>query len=113
MTVEEAATLVHTAPEGIVLHFRPESPGFVALKAQPCPLFVFGGCLVYHSRPYNCRRFACMRPEPKTEKLELTGALGCVNLEARVRHSRVARRLYARIQNKAQAWAMRHGWKIA
>lgn len=111
MTKEEAAVIVHAAPEGIVMHFRPtDREGFVALKAKPCPLFVFNGCLVYHSRPYNCRRFACMRPDPKTEKFEESED-GCLNFEARIANSRSARRLAARIQNKAKSWALKHGWK--
>lgn len=113
MTKQEAAEVVHAAPLEIVLHFRQVDSDFVAMKAQPCPLFVFGGCLVYNSRPYNCRRFACMRPDPKTEKLEMGGGLGCKNLEARVVNSRAARRLYQRILNKAGGWAQAHGWKIA
>ncbi len=113
MTKAEAAAVVHAAPPEIKLNFRPGLDGFVAMQTGPCPLFVFGGCLVYHARPYNCRRFACMRPEPKKEKLELSGAIGCLNLEARLIHSRIARRLYQRIQSKAQAWAQSHGWKIA
>lgn len=111
MSREEAAALVHAAPKEIVLHFRDAGDNFVALKAKPCPLFVFNGCLVYESRPYNCRRFACMRPDPKKEKLELSGSLGCVNLEARVIHSKSAQRLAQKIQNKAMSWAYSHGWK--
>jgi Fe-S-cluster containining protein len=82
MTKEEAAVLVHAAPPQIVMHFRPieGSEGrYVALKAQPCPLFVFNGCLVYNSRPYNCRRFGCMRPDPKTEPFEIDSPYGSLH----------------------------------
>lgn len=106
MTKQEATTLVHHAPPTITLHFRPVDEKFVALKAGPCPLYVFKTCLAYEHRPYNCRRFACMRPDVKTEKFEADGG----NLMARVQTSRVARRLYAKIQRKAQRWAVQHGW---
>lgn len=106
MTQHEAAVLVHEAPKEIVMHFRPAGEGFVALKAAPCPLFAFNTCLVYNHRPYNCRRFACMRPDPKSEPFEADGG----NMMARVKTSRIARRLAVRIQNKAQGWAQKHGW---
>jgi Fe-S-cluster containining protein len=106
MTKQEAAVLVHHAPKEIAMQFRPVDDKFVALKAQPCPLFAFGGCLVYHYRPYNCRRFACMRPDPKTEPFDATGA----NMMRRVEQSRDARRLAQRIQAKAQGWAQKYGW---
>lgn len=108
MTKEEAAVLVHETPTEIRLEFRDAGDGFVALKAQPCPLYVFGGCLVYEHRPYNCRRFACLRPDVKAEPFELNGG----NLMARVRTSRVARRMAQRIQRKAQGWAQAHGWNL-
>lgn len=104
MTHQEAAVLVHEAPPTITLQFRPVDERFVAMKAGPCPLFVFNGCLVYSHRPYNCRRFACMRPDPKAEKWDDR------NMEVRVKTSRVARRMAERIQRKSQGWAQRHGW---
>lgn len=109
MTHQEAAVLVHHAPPEISMQFRPVDDGFVALKAAPCPLFVFNGCLVYSHRPYNCRRFACMRPDVKAEPFEADGG----NLTARVKTSRVARRLYAKIQRKSMKWARAHGWPNA
>lgn len=110
MTKEEAAILVHHAPKEIKLHFRPEGDRFVALKAQPCPLFLWGGCAVYEYRPYNCRRFACMRPDPKTESWAFTESGDCANLWDRLATSRIARRLGQLIQRKAQKWARAHGW---
>lgn len=84
---------------------------FVAMKAHPCPMFIFNSCVVYAHRPFNCRRFACMRPDPKTEPLELGGnGNGCLNAMDRYETSRVARRLMERIQRKAQGWAHRFGW---
>lgn len=106
MTREEAAAIVHAAPPTVRLEFRPESGNFVALKAGPCPLFAFSQCLVYDVRPYNCRRFGCMRPDVKAEPFEADGG----NLTARVKTSRVARRMAERMQRKAQIWARAHGW---
>lgn len=99
--------LVLHAPKEITMNFRPtEDPKFVAMQAGPCPLFVFNGCLVYEHRPYNCRRFACMRPDVKAEPFEVDGS----NLLDRVKTSRVARRLATQIQRKARRWADKHGW---
>lgn len=116
MTKQEAAVLVHHAPKEIVMHFRPIDETFVALKAGPCPLYAFQTCLVYDYRPYNCRRFACMRPDPTSEPWEAGGPLGNRNLGDRVLpqspgYSRAARRLYERIQRKAMGWAHKYGWK--
>lgn len=111
MTVEEKATLSLHAPPEIPLTFLPtENPRFVVLKAAPCPLFVFGGCLVYAHRPYVCRRFACMRPDPKSEPLEMSIDIS-VNAEDRLIQNRVARRQLVQIQRKAQRWGRSHGWK--
>lgn len=108
MTHEEAAVLVHEAPPQLKMQFRSAGDGFVALKAAPCPLYIFGGCVVYKHRPYNCRRFACLRPDVKSEPFEANSG----NLMARVRTSRVARRMAQRIQRKAQGWALAHGWTL-
>ena len=91
-----------------------EKDGWIALRAKPCPFFTEAqGCSVYEIRPTNCRRFACMRPDPKTEPLELHGPMGCANLYERVRSSRMIRRLYQQIQRKAQRWGLKHGWAPA
>lgn len=107
MTKLEAAAITHAAPSGIRLTFRPLDEDFVALKAGPCPLFVFGSCLVYPVRPYNCRRFNCLRPDPKSEPLD-----GDKNWRIRTEQSRIAKRLYSRLQNKAMGWAQKMGWPI-
>lgn len=109
MTKEEAAVIVHAAPREIQLQFRSVDEKYVALKAAPCPLFVFKGCLVYSSRPYNCRRFGCMRPDVKAEPFDLNGR----NLMDRVKTSRIARRMAEQMQRKAQRWAVRHGWSLS
>jgi Fe-S-cluster containining protein len=108
MTTQEAAAIVHAAPKEIAMHFRPAGGDFVALKAAPCPLFAFNTCLVYAVRPYNCRRFGCMRPDVQAEPFEPDGG----NLMKRVQQSRTARRLAERMQRKAQGWAQKMGWPI-
>ncbi len=58
-----------------------------------------------------------MRPDPKTEPFEPEdfdpgkGMYGSKNLSDRLVGSRVVRRLYSRIQRKAQRWALAHGWR--
>lgn len=106
MTKEEAALLVHHAPKEIRMSFRPLDEKFVAMKAGPCPLYAFETCLVYEHRPFNCRRFACMRPDPASEPFEKDGG----NLRSRVQTSRIAARMYAVIQRKAMRFARKHGW---
>ena len=109
MTHQEAAALVHAAPREIALHFRPlEQPGFVAMKAGPCPLYAFGGCLAYAARPYNCRRYVCLRADVQTEAFDSTGQ----TVRVRVRRSRAMRRIAERTQRKAQRWALNHGWRV-
>lgn len=106
MTKAEAAAIVHAAPPTIAMQFRDAGEGFVALKAQPCPLYVFNRCLVYDVRPYNCRRFGCLRPDVKAEPFDVSGA----NLMDRVKTSRVARRMAVQMQRKAQRWGRKMGW---
>lgn len=90
---------------------------------RPCPLLGEGAngkmvCTIHEHKPYNCRRFACMRPDPKTEPFQPAplspylkyGNIGCANLRDRLVSSRVARRTYALIQRKAQRWAVKYGW---
>lgn len=112
MTKEEANTLVFHAPPTVTLQFRPLHDNFVAMKVGPCPLYVFHTCIVYEHRPYQCRRFACMRPDTQSEPFEEGGPLGCKNLSDRVATSRVALRQAKHIQKKAQGWAQAHGWNV-
>lgn len=111
MTREEWEMLKPSIPLGVDVVFRDVNEKFIALKAQPCPLHIFNRCTVYEVRPYNCRRFGCMRPDPKTEVFELGGPLGCKNLSERVEKSRDARRQAIRMQHKAQRWGRKHGWE--
>lgn len=117
MTKAEQASVMLAAstlaPDALLLWLPTNTPAFVALQAQPCPLFdaTTKQCRIYAFRPYNCRRFACMRPDPATEPLRLHHKTGeCLNWLIRVKQSRPARRLYQRIQNRAMGWAQSHGW---
>lgn len=116
MTIEERAAILPKIPVGIETVWRDVGGSFVALKAHPCPFFIFGECVVYDVRPYNCRRFACLRPDPKTEPFEMTpvdpprNPTGCENADARINTSRAALRLMQKIQRKASRWGLRHGW---
>lgn len=112
MTHEERLAILPHVPQGLVTHWRPIDDKFVALKAGPCPFYIFKECLVYPVRPYNCRRFACMRPDPKAEPWEEggDGPNKVRNVDDRIALSRPARRLAAKIQHKAQKWALKHGW---
>ena len=126
MTQQEARVVMEIAQSRLTIgqlnrvHWSPTSHvGFVSLQAAPCP-FLEGQntCLVHDVRPFNCRRFGCLRPDPTAEPLVMApasswlqyGRVGCSNLRERLIQSRVARRLYARLQRKGQRWARAHGW---
>lgn len=106
-TVELAASV--TARDAVLGWEADPTDGFVRLLAGPCPLYAehqgLGQCRVYTYRPYNCRRFGCMRPDVKAEPFD------GLNMSDRVKTSRIARRLAEKLQRKAQRWARIHGWK--
>lgn len=108
MTHEERLVLMRAIPQGLVTQWRPIDEMFVALKAGPCPLYAFKTCLVYAVRPFNCRRFGCMRPDVVAEPFEANGA----NMMDRTNTSRVAWRMAKLMQRKAQRWARKHGWNV-
>lgn len=109
LTVEEAIALKLRAPEGIKLQFRPHPDGgnFLIMKAGPCPFFAFNTCTVYEHRPYNCRRFGCMRPNVEEEEFYPDGS----NMDIRVDNDKDAAKLARWMQKRAQPWAAAHGWK--
>jgi Fe-S-cluster containining protein len=127
MTFEEQQVVMRYAEQHLTIgqlnrvtfsHHR--DPRFVELNAGPCP-FLEGRnqCLVHPVRPYNCRRFGCLRPDVEAEPLVMAplsrflkfGSIGCSNLRERLVQSRIARRAYALLQRKGQRWALAHGWR--
>lgn len=95
MTYEERAVLnAHLGSRAMDLKWdNKDLPlSHTGLVAKPCPLYGTGsdglpGCTVYSVRPYNCRRFSCLKPQTRDQ-----------------------RRFLERYQRKAQRWALRHGW---
>jgi len=112
MTTQERAVLQANAPHGVELTFEPmPDERFVALHAQPCPLLnADGACTVYAHRPYNCRRFICLR-EPN-EPWITAPPDGCVNLDRRITGtgSHQAMAFYRSQERRHQPWAIAHGW---
>lgn len=114
--------VVLTPEEWAVLHeVRPDCPAPVPFEGRfllfqgRCPLLnETRRCTVYPVRPFNCRRFLCGRADAATEPLVMdthgTGTLACANFRVRFLTSRPFRRQAQRIQTKAQAWALAHGW---
>jgi len=85
---------------------------FISLQAAPCPLLDGNRCTVYEVRPYNCRRWGCLRPNLDEQFEPDHGEFGCANVRDRVTQDRKARRFMARLQSKAQRWALNHGWSV-
>lgn len=116
MTVEEGEAL-RTAPTMRAevwksLTWEAVPGGFIALQAAPCPLLDGNRCTVYEVRPYNCRRWGCLRPNLDEQFEPDHGKFGCANARERVESNRDARRFMERLQSKAQRWAVNHGWRV-
>lgn len=113
MTAEERDVILNSVGPEVeaILKWRPDpTPGFVQLKAQPCPLLAAdGSCSVYDVRPYNCRRFMCGRVGDEAWEVNPDGS--CHNLTARLAQSRPFRRYVELVQRRAGRWALAHGWK--
>lgn len=109
MTHSERQEIERVSPAAMT--WQPDThPALVRLMASPCPLYD-GGCTVYAVRPYNCRRFSCSRPDPKTEPFESGGPMGCYNLSERVDESLRFMNWYRGYQRRAQReWGDSHGW---
>ena len=112
MSHQEADLVVAntTRPLAWVPHPNAGLVGLVHPEGRPqCPLLGDDGlCTIHAVRPYNCRRFLCLR-DPG-EPLQPGGPLGCRNTETRVIQVRGARRFYEKNQRRAQRWARDHGW---
>ncbi len=114
MTQEEKALLEQAVSEEkrATLVWKPYTDGVrVTLQGPPCPLLEGNRCTVYPVRPYQCRRWGCFRPDPKTEPLIVDhGFLGAKNTRERFEQSRTVRREFKLMEHKAQRWALKHGW---
>lgn len=84
---------------------------FYLLERGPCPFLADKSCLIYHDRPFNCRRFMCGRVDPRQESFEEGGPMGCFNLQDRIETSARFEEFAAANQRRAQKWALDHGWK--
>lgn len=104
MTSEERTLFLRSLLDGVKTQWRETDDGMWALKAKPCPAYLFNECTVYENRPYECRRYGCLRPDVKTEPWTETGHM------ERFQTSRVARRMLTLMQNRAMRWAEKHGW---
>ena len=111
---EQAEIVAYVSPDlAATLRWASDESGrFVRLQAHPCPLLrADNRCGVYPVRPYNCRRWGCMRADVTKEPLEPDHSfLGCANARERFHQNRGIRRQLAHMQTKAQRWALRHGW---
>lgn len=108
MTHAERAEIERVS--SLVLSWQPHDDSrFVRLLAHPCPLLASDEqgqavCTVHAVRPYNCRRWGCFRDD-------CSEAVDMRVIPVHVLKSRELRRQYARLQRKAQGWAMAHGWE--
>lgn len=107
MTLAERRVLEAHAEQALrplAWRYHPQT-GFTVLNAAPCPFVTDDNrCGVYDVRPYNCRRFACMRPDPSAEPF------GGAAMDARLRAAETAPAV-DQVQAEAQPWALAHGWK--
>jgi Fe-S-cluster containining protein len=112
MTTQERAEVLANAPKGVTLAFQPLADDrFVALEAGPCPLLSEdGSCTIYAHRPYNCRRFICLR-QPDEPWISAPPD-GCVNLDRRISGtgSHQAMAFFRSQERRHQPWALAHGW---
>lgn len=90
---------------------RHDDPKFAILSTGPCPFLADNNeCLIYASRPFNCRRFMCGRVDVEAESFEMGGPLGSYNLSDRIETSRRFMEFYQSREHHAQKWAKEHGW---
>lgn len=98
MTHAERREIERVAPSHVVLSWRPHADDrFTRLSAGPCPLYLDAQCSVYAVRPFNCRRFGCLRTDyaqPYDQGPQ----------------TRQDRRQLVVMQRHAQRWGRSHGW---
>lgn len=92
-----------------------DHPAFVKLVARPCPLYDADaqGCTVYDVRPFNCRRFGCMRSDVATEPFP-AGGVPVILERAKAKgvdHLADTLRGLDALHQADAAWALAHGWK--
>ena len=76
------------------------------LEAGPCPFVTDANtCAVYDVRPFNCRRFGCMRADVGAV------AFGSSEMTALADVPEIRAEMVA-IQAEAQPWALAHSWKV-
>lgn len=118
VTRDEVAAMQAADPQP--LNVEPHERGFLRI-VMPAGRCVYlkreldgqATCGIYEARPFQCRRFMCLRPDPKTEPWEGSGPLGCRNLSDRLAESRYAMTFYESNQRRAGKWALAHGWTKA
>lgn len=98
-------------PMAAALSWAPHADGGFLRLLTPggCPLLSKDDtgravCTVHAVRPYNCRRWGCYRSD-YTQPADMAGPVPVTVLR-----TRDLRRQYARMQRKAQRWAVTHGW---
>lgn len=100
----------------MALDVRPLTDRLVEVRTpNGCPFLTReisgqAACSIYEARPFQCRRFMCLRPDPTTEPFEVGGPLGCRNLSDRLDDSQHAMTFYQSHQRRAQKWARTMGW---
>lgn len=117
LTVSEGAALQAATSKPLLFNTREARDGWLRLTADgACPLLQreadgSATCTAWESRPYQCRRFMCGRPDPSTEPYEIGGPMGCKNLSDRIDQSLHFAEFYRTNQRHAQReWAIHHGW---
>lgn len=108
MTSQEWAAIQGVAPDATAPVAHPDGR-FVQYEG-PCPLLAEDKtCSVYAVRPYQCRRFMCLRHDTSEPPI-FGGPVGCYNALAAMRTDREALKFYRHNQRRAQVWAVAHGW---
>jgi Fe-S-cluster containining protein len=89
-----------------------DRPSLTMLVTRPCPLYDAEkkGCTVYDVRPFNCRRFGCMRDDVTRETF--TDQSSVILFRRRPDEQAIAATLRGleRLEADARPWALAHGW---